>query len=43
MTASALDSTGIATVGGSRLLAGPNHLEPAWSPDACAQIDSWLS
>ncbi|MFB7667348.1 esterase/lipase family protein [Kitasatospora sp. NPDC056138] len=42
-TASALDTTGIATVGGTRLLTGLNHLELAWSPDACAQIDSWLS
>ncbi|MFH8380442.1 hypothetical protein ACH4E7_05820 [Kitasatospora sp. NPDC018058] len=41
-TASALDTTGIATVGGTRLLTGLNHLELAWSPDAESQVNSWL-
>ncbi|MGW1178030.1 esterase/lipase family protein [Kitasatospora sp. NPDC002543] len=42
-TASALDTTGIATVGGTRLLAGLNHLELAWAPDAASQVNTWLS
>lgn len=41
-TASALDTTGIATVGGTRLLTGLNHLELAWAPDAEAQVARWL-
>lgn len=42
-TASALDTTGIATVGGTRLLAGLNHLELAWAPEAASQVNAWLS
>ncbi|MFE4355856.1 esterase/lipase family protein [Kitasatospora sp. NPDC056800] len=42
-TASALDTTGIATVGGTRLLGGLNHLELAWAPDAASQVNAWLS
>ncbi|MER7583135.1 lipase [Kitasatospora sp. NPDC097691] len=41
-TASALDTTGIATVGGTRLLSGLNHLELAWAPEAESQVDAWL-
>ncbi|MGW3074405.1 MULTISPECIES: esterase/lipase family protein [unclassified Kitasatospora] len=42
-TASALDTTGIATVGGTRLLTGLNHLKLAWAPDAASQVNAWLS
>ncbi|WP_280679387.1 lipase [Kitasatospora sp. MAA19] len=41
-TASALDTTGVATIGGTRLLAGLNHLELAWAPEAESQVDGWL-
>ncbi|MFJ6134981.1 esterase/lipase family protein [Kitasatospora sp. NPDC092286] len=41
-TASALDTTGIGTVGGTRLLAGLNHLELAWAPESLSQVDAWL-
>ncbi|MFD7593469.1 esterase/lipase family protein [Kitasatospora sp. NPDC059812] len=42
-TASALDTTGIATIGGTRLLTGLNHLELAWAPEAESQVDNWLA
>ncbi|MFJ5880589.1 esterase/lipase family protein [Kitasatospora cineracea] len=41
-TASALDTTGIPTVGGTALLGGLNHLELAWAPAATAQVSAWL-
>ncbi|MEU8510189.1 hypothetical protein AB0C76_01190 [Kitasatospora sp. NPDC048722] len=40
---SALDTTGIATVGGTRLLGGPNNLEPALAPDDAARIRARLA
>ncbi|MGW4649932.1 esterase/lipase family protein [Kitasatospora sp. NPDC004289] len=43
LTASALDTTGIRTVGGTRLLTDLNHLELGWSPAAAAQVTAWLS
>ncbi|MFB7616180.1 esterase/lipase family protein [Kitasatospora sp. NPDC056181] len=42
LSRSALDTTGIGTVGATRLLGGLNHLELAWSPDAMSQVNSWL-
>ncbi|MFG2818309.1 esterase/lipase family protein [Kitasatospora sp. NPDC048365] len=42
-TASALDTTGIPTVGGTALLGGLNHMELAWAPAAVQQITSWLA
>ncbi|GAA2998663.1 hypothetical protein GCM10020229_08830 [Kitasatospora albolonga] len=43
LTASALDTTGIRTVGGTRLLTDLNHLELGWAPAAAAQVAAWLS
>ncbi|MGV9264206.1 esterase/lipase family protein [Kitasatospora sp. NPDC003701] len=40
---SALDTTGIGTVGGTALVAGANHLELGWDAAVGAQIASWLN
>jgi hypothetical protein len=41
--ASALDTTGIPTVGGTATVVGANHLELGWNSSAAAQIATWLS
>ncbi|MEU9040237.1 MULTISPECIES: hypothetical protein [unclassified Kitasatospora] len=35
-------TTGIVTVGGTRLLSGLDRLEPAWAPEAESQVDACL-
>ncbi|MFI9784276.1 esterase/lipase family protein [Kitasatospora sp. NPDC051984] len=42
-TASALDTTGIAKVGGTALLSGLNHMELAWGNAAVSQVTAWLA
>lgn len=42
-TASALDTTGVATVGGTALLADLNHLELGWAPAAMSRVSAWLA
>jgi hypothetical protein len=41
--ASALDTTGIPTVGATATIATANHLELGWNSAAESQIDTWLS
>ncbi|MFJ1751458.1 esterase/lipase family protein [Kitasatospora sp. NPDC088134] len=41
-TASALDTAGYGTVGGTALLSGLNHMELAWDPAAIGQVRTWL-
>ncbi len=41
--ASALDTTGIPTVGGQATITGANHLELGWNSAADTQIAAWLS
>jgi hypothetical protein len=41
-TASALDTAGVATVGGTALVASANHLQLGWDPAAVTQIAAWL-
>ncbi len=40
---SALDTTGIATVSATTLVATANHLELGWYPAVESQVDSWLN
>ncbi|MFI2735628.1 esterase/lipase family protein [Streptomyces sp. NPDC018711] len=40
---SALDTTGIPTVGGKATIATANHLELGWDSAAAAQVATWLS
>ncbi|GAA1258318.1 hypothetical protein GCM10009665_55680 [Kitasatospora nipponensis] len=40
---SALNTTGIATVGGTALIATANHLELGWDGGASAQVAGWLN
>ncbi|MFI5529783.1 esterase/lipase family protein [Kitasatospora sp. NPDC051853] len=42
LTASALDTTGIRTVGGTKLFTDLNHLELGWAPAAATQVAAWL-
>ncbi|MFJ8440462.1 esterase/lipase family protein [Kitasatospora griseola] len=43
LTASALDTTGIAKVGGTALLSGLNHMELAWASASVSQVTAWLA
>ncbi|MFC9329570.1 esterase/lipase family protein [Kitasatospora sp. NPDC057015] len=40
---SALDTTGVGTVGGTALVTGANHLQLGWDATSEAQIASWLN
>jgi len=42
-TASALDTTGIPTLGGTKQLTALNHLELGWAPAVATQLTSWLA
>ncbi|MGQ0839711.1 esterase/lipase family protein [Actinokineospora sp.] len=41
--ASALSTTGVATVGGTALISTINHLQLGWSTSAMAQVTTWLA
>ncbi len=41
--ASALSTTGVATVGGTALVATVNHLQLGWATASMAQVVSWLA
>ena len=41
--ASALDTTGIATVGGTALVGSANHLQLGWAASAASQVATWLA
>ncbi|MFE9406124.1 hypothetical protein ACFYNY_30960 [Streptomyces sp. NPDC006530] len=40
---SALDTTGIATVGGTATVTDANHLELGWNSTSAAQVAAWLA
>ncbi|OMI35262.1 hypothetical protein SPAR_32226 [Streptomyces sparsogenes DSM 40356] len=40
---SALDTTGIAKVGGTATVVGANHLELGWNTSVAAQVSAWLA
>ncbi|MEU9796732.1 lipase [Streptomyces sparsogenes] len=40
---SALDTTGVAKVGGTATVVGANHLELGWNTSVAAQVSAWLS